>query len=172
MRHAVSDYAVGPTKATVAVAGVANAAGAGLLAVAVAAGGGAVAAMDRRTEMIWLLAIYAVLAVVVLAAPTDLEGQRRTMTGRLHLLIAVASFTAGYLLTADGTRDLAGLPGWAPLAGMLEVLRWATLAGLVGVVVTLLVRPLRAVFGVVERVFLGALLLWCIVVAAGLAFLA
>ena len=166
IQHAVSDYAVGPTRRLAAVAGVLNAAGAGLLALALVP---TFRSWGRHDEIVWLLAAYAVLAVVVIAVPTDLEGKRRTWTGVLHLLVAIASFTVGYAITSDATAGLTQLPGWAGAGQVLELLRWTTLVGLVGIVVTLVVKPLRAVFGLVERVFLGSLLLWLAVAAGQLA---
>lgn len=98
--------------------------------------------------------------------PTSLEGQRISRTGLLHYACAVAAFTLTYLAISGMTPGLRALvPGeWAqaPL-GWTE---WIVGPALALVVVTML-RPLRRLFGLFERIFLLTTNVW-FALAAGL----
>ncbi|WP_432507372.1 hypothetical protein [Kineococcus arenarius] len=87
VRHAVSDYAVGRTRrlaATMTWIGAAAWAGlAGTVAVALPGW------EHRASATLWLIVLAAVF-VALPHLPTDLEGERRTLVGTLHLLAAVA----------------------------------------------------------------------------------
>ena len=100
--------------------------------------------------------------------PTDLEGAPRTTAGRLHMLCAVAWFTLLYVAIDNATPLLTAR--WAGTgAEVLGALRWASAVGLAALVACLVIKPLRAWFGLAERVFLIAAPLWCLWAAAGLA---
>ena len=152
LRDPVSDYGVGASKPLFQVNGMLGSAGALLLAwVLYRVGLPAwialclVASMLARTGVAWFA--------------TDLEGAPRTTAGRLHMVFAVASFALAYVVVDNATPWVAqGAPGAWP--DVLTALRWVTAAGLAALVACLLLRPLRAFFGLAERVFLIALPLW------------
>lgn len=94
--------------------------------------------------------------------PTDLPGTPKTLTGRLHLLAAVLTFTFAYMTIAKATPLLQGT---STLLGPLHI---AAMVGLAAVVITL-VGPLRPVFGLAERLFLFATAIWFLVASLGFA---
>lgn len=150
VRHAVSDYAVGRTRRLSTAMTWATALA--WLALAVAAGRVLVAERTSVTaELVALAALFAVLPFL----PTDTEGARRSVIGRLHLVAAIAWFALSYNLT--GTLDRLLAPG--PLLGRaLTGLHWVALVSLVALVVSLLVPALRRrTFGLSERVFIVAI---------------
>lgn len=152
LRDPVSDYGVGPSKPWFQAMG-----GVGTVAGLLLAG-----AMARAGLPGWIAACMAasVLARVGVAAfPTDLEGAAPTRAGRLHMLFAVASFALYYTVADNATPLLAAMVS-APWASTLTALRWIAAAALAALVACLLLRPLRAWFGLAERVFLIAIPLW------------
>lgn len=162
VRHAVSDYAVGRTRRL-------STAATWTMALAWAALAGAVAGTSwaEKTEVLWQLVPLVVLFVALPFLPTDLEGQRSTTVGRLHLLAAIAWFALSYSLTGNFSRYLAdaGVLGTA-----LVVLHWVALASLVALVASLVVQPLRSrTFGISERVFIVAITLFFLLASIGLA---
>ncbi|MFI1987708.1 DUF998 domain-containing protein [Actinoplanes sp. NPDC020271] len=161
VRNAVSDYGVGPAAGLFRIAVVANSLG--ILALT-----GALADQPIPTVDFVFLLLIPVTRLALALFPTDLEGERPTVNGRIHLLLAVASFTFVYLVVADLTSPLGQLAPNA-LEVWLITLRWLAAAGLVAVVVTLLATPLRAVFGLAERVYLLSTNLWFFSVALWLA---
>lgn len=164
LRNAVSDYGVGPTAGLFRIAVIAN--GLGILALtgalADAFGDGLPTA-----DYVFLLLIP-VTRLAMAFVPTDLESAGTTVTGRVHMVLAIASFTFVYLAIADLTSPLGHFASDA-LRVFLLVLRWLAALGLVAVVVTLLVKALRGVFGLAERLYLLSSNLWFFSVALWLA---
>lgn len=150
--HAVSDYAVGPTKRLAGTASWAASIGWFALAVTVWTRLGAWSYRPVATGMLIALGL---LSIVVVFVPTDLEGAPRTLRGRLHYLVAIASFGLAYSLTGDLSR-YASDAGWG-LSPALTALHWIALAGLITLCATLVIAPLRTVFGLCERIFLFAI---------------
>jgi hypothetical protein len=150
IEHAVSDYAVGPTRRL-------STASTWITAVAWAALAGAV---DDGSTRLWLL----ILAAIFLALPfipTDLEGARRTAIGRIHYLAAIAWFAISYSLTGTFVRQYD--------VAVLTVLHWIALVSLIALVVAVVVRPLRRrFFGISERIFLVSINLFYLAVAIAL----
>jgi hypothetical membrane protein len=161
VRNAVSDYGVGRTASRFRMAAIAN--GLGILALT-----GALADQPFPTEDFVFLLLIPVTRLALAFFPTDLEGERPTAAGRIHLVLAIASFTFVYLAIANLTAPLGHLTPDA-LRLFLVVLRWLAAAGLAAVVVTLLAKPLRGVFGVAERLYLLSTNLWFFTVALWLA---
>ena len=93
VRHAVSNYAVGRTRPLSSA--MTWATGGMWLALAVAVGLGFPQWSDR-TGVIACLAVLALLFAALPFLPTDLEGERPTLVGRLHLLAAIAWFALSY----------------------------------------------------------------------------
>lgn len=164
VRHAVSDYAIGPTRPLTTAMSLVTAVAWWALA---AAAWQLLPAWSYMRPAVVMLVALGVLSVLVVAAPTDLEGERRTPRGLLHYGVAIASFALAYSLTGDVTR-LAEHLGWGPLAAALTVLHWIALVSLVLVCAGLAIPRVRAVFGLVERVFLVAIAVFYAVFAAGL----
>jgi hypothetical protein len=162
VRHAVSDYAVGRTRTLCTAMTWTTALAWAALAVAVVG-----ASWDEKAEVLWQLVPLVALFVALPFLPTDLEGQRTTTVGRLHLLAAIAWFALSYSLTGNFSRYLADA---RVLGTALVVLHWVALASLVALVASLVVRPLRRrAFGISERVFIVAINLFFLLASVGLA---
>lgn len=163
VHHAVSDYAVGPTRRLAAAMTWTSAvfwlALAAAVALAPANGGPGLA--------VWMLALAVVFALLPLL-PTDVEGSAPTLVGRFHMLAAIAWFTIAYSCMGGFIRFFApSAPGG--LMALLVAVSWVAAVGLVALVPALVVRPLRRVaFGISERVFLLAVHVFYIAVAVGL----
>lgn len=152
LRDPVSDYGVGASKPWFQAMGWAGSVAGLLLAWA----------MARAGLPGWIAACLAgsvAARLGVTAFPTDLEGAAPTAAGRLHMLFAVVSFALYYTVVDNATPLLAASAG-APWAGVLAPLRWLAAASLAALVACLVLRPLRAWFGLAERIFLIAIPLW------------
>lgn len=166
--HAVSDYAVGPTRRLSSAMTWLTAIFWALLAAAVALG---VPDWSDATGITIALAALAVIFIVLPLAPTDLEGEKATMIGRLHYVLAIAWFAISYACMGNFTRLFtAEGPTW--LAGALGVIAWIAAISLAVSVLVLIVKRLRPkVFGISERIFILAVSLFYLGVAAGLMML-
>jgi hypothetical protein len=164
VRDAVSDYGAGTYRLFYSVVVVSLGLGAVLLLVA----------LGRATDvasggLIWL-GVYAVSRIAIAFFPTDLEGRPVTATGRVHLALAAAAFTAVAFAAADLTPNLMDEPGWDGVSGLIGALRWAIVITAVGTLLTRVVLPLRQrVFGLVERLLYASSIAWLAVVAVELA---
>lgn len=160
LRNTVSDYGVGPSARAFALYGALGSAAALALAGAVWLTPGL-----PRT-LAWTLVAMVVARIGVSAVPTDPTGTPATMRGRVHLLFAIATFALAYQVIADATP-------WLQHTGMagtvLSALRWLVAGALAGVVVTLVVRPWRKLFGGIERVFLVGTLVGFLCISLALA---
>lgn len=166
--HAVSDYAVGTTRRLSSAMTWLTAIFWALLAAAVALG---VPDWSDATGITIALAALAVIFIVLPLAPTDLEGEKATMIGRLHYVLAIAWFAISYACMGNFTR-LFTTEGPAWLAGSLGVIAWIAAISLAVSVLVLIVKRLRPkVFGISERVFILAVSLFYLGVAAGLMML-
>lgn len=166
--HAVSDYAVGPTRRLSSAMTWLTAIFWALLAAAVALG---VPDWSDATGITIALAALAVIFIVLPLAPTDLEGEKATMIGRIHYVLAIAWFAISYACMGNFTRLFtAEGPAW--LAGSLGVIAWIAAISLAVSVLVLIVKRLRPkVFGISERIFILAVSLFYLGVAAGLMML-
>lgn len=164
VRHAVSDYAVGPTAGLARVMTWVTGAGWLLLAGGLALADGLGGTGSTVTQLIALAAIFVVLPIV----PTDVEHERTTLVGRLHLLLAVAWFALAYSVTGDLTRLLGGR-GPHVVEVLLAPLRLVSGVGLIALVVSLLPRLRPVTFGISERVFLVAINVFFLAAAVVLA---
>jgi hypothetical protein len=101
-----------------------------------------------------LLFVFAAARAAIAAYPTDLlESGTVTRTGRIHLLLAAAAFTA--ICWAASSRR------WEPVLGYVAT------AGAVGTVLAIRRVPrLRPVLGLLERIFYAAVIAWFFVVEA------
>ena len=119
---------------------------------------------------VMVLAYLGLVALGYIAAslfPTDLEGERLTRTGAIHYALAFLNFTFITLAIENLTPTLVTLRPWQPAALPLTWLAWAAVPAVMLVLITLL-KPLRRVFGLFERLFLLTAYLWLALVALSL----
>jgi hypothetical membrane protein len=156
VRHAVSDYGVGRYRWLFTVALYVSSVGVLTLALALTSGIGAPPLSARD---LGFLLVIPLARIGMTLFPTDLEGRPISRTGLLHYVFAVAAFTLTYLAISGLTPALRAydLSEWvrAPLGWA----NWAVGPALALVVITML-RPLRRVFGLFERIFLLTTNLW------------
>ena len=150
MVDAVSDYGASPYRLFYRVTVISLGVAALLLLIALAHGTDV-----PNGGLIWL-GVFAATRIAIAFFPTDLEGETVTPTGRVHLLLAAAAFTAIAFAASDLTSGLRHDPGWEEVSGLLDGLRWAVVFTAVGTGVTRVVQPLRQVFGLVERLLYAA----------------
>jgi hypothetical protein len=108
-----------------------------------------------------LLALWGVGAIILSIFPTDLAGARPTMHGEIHLIAAFVAFICGAFgtlflsLGLQRAGSLGSLRRFAlPLLLVSVVLCFVTFAGLNS-----------PIGGLLERLFLGSVLLWILVVS-------
>ena len=152
VRDAVSDYGTTGFHAYYRAMVVLLGLGAALLAVG----------LGRNTDadsLIWLW-LFAGSRMAIAGFMTDRDPPPFTTEGRIHWLLAAVAFTSIALAGSDIDWD--GAPGaLAPLGTAVAVAAIATLG-------TRIIRPLRRVFGLVERLLYCAFLAWLVVAGAGL----
>lgn len=163
VRDPVSDYGVGASRPLFQAYGWAG--NLGVLALAAAFFTSRAPALPAWLPVTLLALLACRLGVMVF--PTDLEGAPRTAAGRLHMVLAIAQFAIAYTLVDNATPLLATAFG-GPWTSAMGTLRWVAAASLAALVACLVLRPLRAFFGLAERVFLVAVALWFL--CAALAF--
>ncbi|MDR2280622.1 MAG: DUF998 domain-containing protein [Gordonia sp. (in: high G+C Gram-positive bacteria)] len=150
VRHAVSDYAVGPTRGLSTAMTVVTAVGWAALAAAVWTG---LSEWSDRGQAAALLLVLAALFVALPLVPTDLEGAAVTTIGRLHYVVAIAWFAISYSLTGNFSRWMSDAVGGA-LASAASVLHVVAMVSLIVLVVALVTPLRRHLFGIAERVFI------------------
>lgn len=164
IRHAVSDYAVGPTRRLSTAMTWTTVLTWLSLAAAVLV---ALPAWNYRTTAALMLVALGVIFAVLPFVPTDLEGTRRTPRGLLHYALAIAWFAIAYSLTGDVSRYEAAQWGGV-LGGAGVTLHWAALISLIALIGALVIPSLRRFFGLAERVFIIAISVFFLVLALGL----
>ncbi len=163
VKHAVSDYAVGPTRRLAAAM---NAVTAALFAtLAAAVWWGYPTWTSHISTSVCLLALSAIFLVLP-ALPTDLEGEKATLIGRAHLVAAIAWFALSYTLTGRFAQLVADSGN--ALSGALRALNIIALISLVALVISLLPKLRARFFGVTERVFLAAISLFFLLLPVAL----
>lgn len=164
VRHAVSDYAVGPTRrlstATTWLSVITWIA----LAVAIWTG---LPGWSYRTTASVLLVVLGLIFIALPFVPTDLEGHKVTARGIFHYVLAIAWFAIAYSLTGDLSR-YASAQWTGAVATPAVVLHWVALVSLIALVAAMLMRPIRRYFGLAERVFIVAISLFYLLIATGL----
>lgn len=156
VRHAVSDYAVGRYAGVFRGALYASSAGVLALAFALVLGVGSPPVGSR--DLVYLL-LVPLSRIGMSLFPTSLEGERLTRTGAVHYVFAIAAFTFTYLVLSETTSVLQGLAPGSWLQHPLGWCGWTIAPALVLVVITML-RPMRRVFGLFERLFLLTSNVW------------
>lgn len=160
MVDAVSDYGAGTQRAFYRVTVVSLGVGALLLLAALAHGTDV-----PNGGLIWL-SVYGVSRIAIAFFPTDLERKPVTPTGRVHLVLAAAAFTAIAFAAADLAPAFSDEPGWDDAGGLIGALRWAVVVTAVATLVARVALPLRRVaFGFVERLLYASSIAFLVVVA-------
>ncbi|MFT3860091.1 DUF998 domain-containing protein [Micropruina sp.] len=148
VRHAVSDYAVGKTRALSSAMTWTSAGMWAALALAVGIG---LPEWEDTTFVVVCLTVLALVFLVMPLLPTDLEGTPATRIGRLHLLAAILWFALSYACMGNFVR----LMHQGFVGTLLSILSWVSLISLIALVAALVIRPLRSwAFGISERVFI------------------
>jgi Protein of unknown function (DUF998) len=147
-RDAVSDYGATSFRAMVVLLG----AGAACLALALHHSG------DVRTRgLIWLW-IFAISRILIAGFMTVHPGRRITVEAQIHWVLAAVAFTSIAFAAPIISNDL----------DLGQTIASVVIASAVATLVTRAVRPLRSVFGIVERILYASFLAWLIVVASSL----
>ena len=154
VRNAVSEYGVGAFarwyQAQAACAGVAAALLAGAL-------WSRVSPAPRRVAV--LLVVLAVARIAIGWFPTDLLGaEHGSRNGAIHLLLAVAAFTAASWAAVALRRAQHGKPA----------IGWAMAACAIGTFLAVRAMPLKPWLGLIERGYYVAMLAWLVLVAGRL----
>ena len=113
-----------------------------------------------RTGLV-LLAIWGIGALVLALFPTDLAGAKPTLHGIIHLFVALLAFICGAIGELLLALRFAKAEPWRSLRAPALVI--AILAIILFVI--LLMSAFPHAYGLVERIFIGLVLLWMLVVA-------
>jgi Protein of unknown function (DUF998) len=167
IRHAVSDYGVGPTRRLFDVYLQLTNFGGVALAIALMAGLREPSVPQRSIILLFLLAVA---RIGVSWFPTDLEGKQCTRIGILHYVFAILSIGFVYTITAQLTPYFQARPDWQAVNGILKALFDIATPALMAIVITMW-KPMRNFFGLFERLFIAATALWFLVVSAFLTIL-
>ena len=162
--QAESDLAVGPYGFIMAINFVIR----GLLSFALLAGlMRATKAENRSQTGMVLLGIWAACAVLLAFFPTDLAGAHPTLHGVIHLLLAFIAFVCGVVEELLLSLRFANDEQWRSLRN--PGIAIAIVALIVGILLFAApftgARVLTHTGGLLERIFLGLVLLWLLVVA-------
>ena len=143
----------------------------GLLSLALIAGlSRGVAPAARSRAGLALLGAWAVGAFLLALFPTDV-GSHVSAHGAVHLVVALLAFIAAVVGEVLIAARLGADPRWAPLRPALLAI------AIIGAVALLFLfagnghavtRAVGPIFGLVERVFIGLVLLWMLVAAVRL----
>lgn len=115
----------------------------------------------------YLIGLWALGSMVLAAFPTDVGGTP-TLHGGVHLTVAVLAFLGGVfgeLALSRGLRNNPSAAGIGKYASVIAVLAFFSLVALF-LGPGLAPRALGAISGLIERVFIGAVLAWMFVVSA------
>ncbi|MCW2525331.1 MAG: hypothetical protein JWM76_191 [Pseudonocardiales bacterium] len=156
VRHAVSDYGVGRYRGLFTVALGVSSIAVLTLAFALIRGFGT---PPLPTRDLGYLLLIPLARIAMTLFPTDLEGRRVSRTGLLHYGFAIAAFTLTYLAISGLTPALRATDLSAWTRGPLGWTEWTVGPALALLVATML-RPLRRIFGLFERIFLLTSNLW------------
>lgn len=110
------------------------------------------------------MALLILFRVGVFAVPADSRNQPASLSGRIHLLFAIAAFAATYTAIANATPYFADARAFA----FLVACRYTAMLGLACVVVTMF-SPLKRFFGLAERAFLFSTMVWFLLASASFA---
>ena len=160
--QAESDLAVGPYGYLMAINFVVR----GLVGLALL---GALIESGAKERFLWpgliLVGIWAVGALLLALFPTDLAGETPTLHGKLHLAIALLAFLCAPIGSLLLSRALVRIERLRSLAQPGVVIAILTFIALLLLGSTARLRALRDAGGLLERMFIGLVLLWMLVAA-------
>jgi len=156
VRHAVSDYAVGRYGPLFNVALYISSVSVLTLAFALIRELGSPPLTVRDLVLLLMIPLTRIGMTLF---PTSLEGRRITRTGLIHYGFAIAAFTLTYLAISGMTPALQALTTGQWVHTPLGWAAWIMSPALVLVVITMM-RPLRRIFGLFERIFLVTTNIW------------
>ena len=149
IRNAVSDYGVGRYRIWHRVA-VVSLAAAGF-ATAFASSG---TIKPEPASVVAFLCVFGTARILIPLFPTDIEGQPRTRTGRVHWVLAITAFAS-----------LATAAGFFKGTGLDDVVGWLVVITAVFMILVLCAPRLRGrIFGLVERLFYSSMICWFLIV--------
>ncbi len=162
---AVSDYGVGRYRVgywlQVSAAGVAG------LALAVAL---ATSKPAKPSLVVAMLVVFAAARLAIPAFPTDQGANRfQTVKGAGHMLLAVTAFAAITVAAMNLRGTLRDEPAWHGAEGLVVNIPWIMLGAVVATGLALRRPRLRAIFGLLERLFYLSTLAWFFVISIELA---
>jgi Protein of unknown function (DUF998) len=111
----------------------------------------------RTSGLIWLW-IFAVSRLAIAGFMTVTPGRRMTLEAQIHWLLAAAAFTSIAFAAPLVSSDL----------DLGQTIASVVIASAIATLAARAVRPLRSVFGLVERILYIASIAWLIVVASSL----
>jgi len=161
--QAESDLAVGPYGYIMTVNFVVR----GLLSVSFLVGIGSATGVATRSRVgTALLGVWAIGAFLLAAFPTDIGTTETTVHGQLHLLIALVAFVAAAVGVVLMARRFSEEDRLRPIASSAQGIAILTLLAFV---VFVLATPMpfleKHAYGLLERIFIGLVLLWILVVS-------
>ena len=159
-----SDLAVGPYGFLMTINFVIR----GLLSLALLIGLTQALSKEGRSQLgLVLLGIWAVGALLLALFPTDLAGQKPTLHGLIHLLVAFIAFVCVALGELLLSLRFAANERWQAVRNLTVTIAFVTLIALF-LLFFGTIAGLNGIGGLLERVFLGLALLWLLVVAVHL----
>jgi len=164
LRDAVSDYGVGPYRAWYRVQ--ASALGIAGLLVAAALWSG-VTPVPAKSAV--LLVVFGLARLAIPWYPTDLAGEERTRTGRIHVALAAAAFLTAAVAAPALHAAVKHEAGWADVSRALGVLGWTVAGASLATAIAVRSPSLRPRFGLIERLLYASILAWFLLVEAHLA---
>ena len=155
IRDAVSNYGVGKHRGWYRTAAVSLGV-AGLLL----APGVALEMRPTPAAVIVLLAAFGIARLLIGWFPTDLEGERPTNAGRIHMLLAFAAFTAVPVAAGLLNRRVrVDAPG-GTVSTIVHALGTGTIAAAVIMFASMSLPGLRRWFGLFERLYYLSMIAW------------
>ncbi|MGD0249540.1 MAG: DUF998 domain-containing protein [Thermoplasmata archaeon] len=161
--QAESDLAVGPYGYVMTL----NFLMRGILSLSFLVGLSAATGLGSRSRAgVAFLAAWGVGAFILAASPTDVSVTETTGHGKLHLLVAFIAFLAAVVGEVLLSRRFSEEPRLRPIAGPSQLISVLAAVSVVLLFVgTGVPYLLRHAFGLLERIFLGFVLAWILVVS-------
>jgi hypothetical protein len=111
-----------------------------------------------------LVGIWGVCSILLALFPTDLAGSKPTLHGFLHLVLALLAFICGAVGELVLSRSFAKDNRWRSLSSIGTVIAVLAIIMFFPTTTGLFFHFLQHVGGLVERIFIGLVLLWMLVV--------
>jgi hypothetical protein len=115
-----------------------------------------------------LVGIWGVGSLLLAFFPADLAGSKPTLHGLLHLVLALLAFICGAFGELILSRSFAKEDRWRLLSNIETVIAILAIFMFFPATAGLFSHFLQHIGGLVERIFIGLVLLWMLVVAASI----